>query len=60
MNKMLSIIVPVYNEIGTVETVIKKLIDLKLYNNLNKEIIIMDDHSTDGSKEIIKSYEKKI
>ena len=59
MNKMLSIIVPVYNEIGTVETVIKKLIDLKLYNNLDKEIIIVDDHSTDGSKEIIKSYEKK-
>ena len=41
MNKMLSIIVPVYNEIGTVETVIKKLIDLKLYNNLDKEIIIV-------------------
>ena len=36
MNKMLSIIVPVYNEIGTVETVIKKLIDLKLYDNLDK------------------------
>ena len=58
MNKKLSIIVPVYNEINTLETVIKKLIKLKLYNNLDKEIIIIDDCSNDGSRELIKSYEK--
>ncbi len=58
MNKKLSIIVPVYNEINTLEIVIKKLIKLKLYNNFAKEIIIIDDCSNDGSKELIKSFEK--
>ena len=34
-----------------------KYINLKLYKNIDKEIIIIDDFSTDGSREIIKSYE---
>ena len=59
MKKKLSIIVPVYNEINTVETIIKKLISLKLYNDIDKEIIIVDDLSTDGSKNIIKTYDNK-
>ena len=57
MNKKLTILVPVYNEINTVEIIIKKLINLKLYKNIDKEIIIIDDFSTDGSREIIKSYD---
>ena len=32
MTKKLSIIVPVYNENNTLEIIIKKLINLKLYN----------------------------
>jgi glycosyltransferase involved in cell wall biosynthesis len=59
MNRKLSIIVPVFNEKNTVETIIKKLIKLKLYNNVKKEIIIVDDCSTDGSVNIIKKYTKK-
>lgn len=59
MNKKLTIIVPVYNEINTVEIIIKKLINLKLYNNIDREIIIIDDLSTDGSREIIKLYDSK-
>ena len=55
--KKLSIIVPVYNEINTLEVIIKKLIDLKLYQDVNKEVIIIDDFSTDGSSDIIKKYE---
>ncbi len=50
-----SIIIPVYNEVGTIEKVIEKVKNL----SLNKEIIIIDDGSTDGSKEIIKALEEK-
>jgi dolichol-phosphate mannosyltransferase len=55
--KKLSIIVPVYNEIKTLEIILKKLVNLELYNNIVKEIIIIDDFSTDGSADIIKKYE---
>ena len=57
--KKLSIIVPVYNEINTLEIIIKKLVDLNLYNNIEKEIIIVDDNSTDGSAKIIEKYESE-
>ena len=59
MKKKLSIIVPVYNEVKTVEIIIKKLVNLKLYNNLQKELIIIDDYSTDGSIDILKKYANK-
>ena len=59
MNKKLSIIVPIFNERNTLETIIKKLVKLKLYNNIKKEIIIIDDCSTDGSVNTIKKYTKK-
>jgi len=47
----ISIVVPVYNEIITIEEIIKRI---KLaQTGLKKEIIIVDDFSTDGTREII-------
>lgn len=57
--KKLSIIVPVYNEESTISVVINKLIDLKLLNNLNKEIIIVNDNSTDKTSDIIENLISK-
>tara|TARA_A100001011_G_C14306723_1_gene843529 strand:- start:2582 stop:3286 length:705 start_codon:yes stop_codon:yes gene_type:complete len=59
MIKKLSIIVPVYNEVKTLEIIIKKLLKLNLYKETIKELIIIDDCSNDGSKEIIKDYSNK-
>jgi len=59
MNKKLSIIVPIFNERNTLEIIIKKLVKLKLYNNIKKEIIIIDDCSTNSSVNTIKKYKKK-
>src|SRR3989338_3279276 len=45
----LSIIMPVYNEIRT----IKQIIKLVTQSSLEKELIIIDDGSTDGTKEYL-------
>ena len=45
-----SILIPCYNEEKTIEKIINKILDLK---DLNLEIIIVDDNSTDSSRIII-------
>ena len=49
---MLTIIVPVFNEKKFVNKLINKLIKLK---NIKKQIIVVDDASTDGTTEILKN-----
>jgi glycosyltransferase involved in cell wall biosynthesis len=48
----LSIIIPVYNEINTIELIVDKINKQKL---INKEIIIVDDCSTDGTTILLKN-----
>ncbi len=48
----LSIIVPVFNEAKTIRLVLEKLLGL----SLDKEIIVVDDGSTDGTEKIINSF----
>ena len=50
--KMLSVIIPVYNEKNTVKKIINKILKLK---NLKIQIIIVDDGSTDGTTKILKN-----
>jgi len=52
----LSIIIPCYNESNTIEKIINKVINQKDYD---KEIIVIDDFSTDGSIEILKNFDEK-
>ncbi|RJQ32452.1 glycosyltransferase family 2 protein [Candidatus Parcubacteria bacterium] len=49
--KKLSIIIPAYNEIKTIEELIEKVEAVKL--PLLKEIIVVDDCSTDGTAEVL-------
>ena len=53
MNDLLSIIVPVFNEVRTVRAVIERLraIDLPVA----REIIVVNDGSTDGTREVLES-----
>jgi glycosyltransferase involved in cell wall biosynthesis len=50
---LLSVIIPVYNEVHTVE----QLIDRVRAVPVEKEIIIVDDYSTDGTREVLKKHE---
>jgi len=53
----LSIIIPVYNEEDTLLKILEKIKKVNL-NKIKKEIIIVDDNSTDGSKEILQKIKK--
>ena len=53
----LSIIIPCYNEYKTIDIIVKKIIDsLIMYNFQNYEIIIVDDFSTDGTKDKLNKF----
>ena len=45
----ISIVIPVYNELGTIKEIIRRVNDIPI----SKEIIIVDDCSTDGTREIL-------
>ncbi len=49
----LTIVIPVYNEEKTIELIIQKITRLNL-GNVDKEIIVVDDGSTDKSLQLIK------
>jgi glycosyltransferase involved in cell wall biosynthesis len=51
----LSVVVPVYNEKNTIEEILKRIVAVE---DIDKEIIVVDDGSTDGTREIMKKLEK--
>lgn len=54
----LSIIIPVFNEEKTIREVIKRVLALKI-DGVNKEIIVVDDGSTDSTKILLKKNKSK-
>ena len=51
----LSVVIPVYNERKTLDELISRVEAVKL----EKEIIIVDDGSTDGTRDLLKKYEEQ-
>jgi glycosyltransferase involved in cell wall biosynthesis len=49
---LLSVLVPVYNEVGRVRT----LLDRVRAVPISKEIVVVDDGSTDGTREVLREY----
>ncbi len=55
MNR-LSILIPVYNEGKTIHLILDKIKQVTLPQNISKEIIIVNDCSTDATSESIRNY----
>ena len=53
----LTIIIPCYNEKKDILSVLDSVLES---TNFKKEIIVVDDGSTDGSKEILCTLDKKL
>ena len=56
-NLKISIVIPVYNMVNTVERAILSVLN---QDYANKELIVLDGGSTDGTVEIIKKYSNQI
>jgi len=57
--KKLSIIIPAYNEARTIHLILDKVREVKLNFNIEKEIIIVNDCSSDNTKQVIEDYISK-
>lgn len=51
---LLSIIIPAYNEAKTIHKILEKVDAVKLINQLEKEIIIVNDCSSDNTVEVVR------
>ncbi|MCJ7811956.1 glycosyltransferase family 2 protein [bacterium] len=51
----ISVVIPVYNEVNTIDEIVKRVQAVKL----RKEIIIVDDCSTDGTRDKVKTIAEK-
>ena len=52
----LTVIIPAFNERKSIEILLSRIFEI----NISKQIIIVDDCSTDGTKNILKKYQDKI
>ncbi|MFK7785882.1 MAG: glycosyltransferase family 2 protein [Crocinitomicaceae bacterium] len=52
----LSIVMPAYNEEATIELILDKVLSVDLIQDIQKEIIVVNDCSTDGTVEIVQRY----
>lgn len=55
--RKLSIIIPAYNEGKTIHLILDKVKEVELLNNISKEVIIINDFSTDNTEEAILNYQ---
>ncbi len=54
----LSIVIPAYNEGSTIHHILNKVKAVQLINNIQKEVILVNDCSTDNTEDAILSYKE--
>jgi glycosyltransferase involved in cell wall biosynthesis len=58
--KTLSVVIPVFNEEESIITILERVVKVDLINNIKKQIIVVDDFSTDGSVASVESFQKAL
>lgn len=56
MISKLSIVIPVYNEARTIHLILNQIAEVKLINNIEKEILVVNDCSTDDTAAVLDDY----
>jgi dolichol-phosphate mannosyltransferase len=59
MNKSLSVVVPTFNEKENIQILVPRILEVFKKNDINGEIVIVEDPSTDGSAEVLRSLESR-
>ena len=54
--RRLSIIIPAYNEENTISLILDRINEVKLIRNIEKEVIIVNDCSTDKTESVVQNY----
>ncbi len=54
-SRLLSILMPVYNEQAYLERVVERVLNAPLPDDVRRELILVDDYSTDRTPEVIRS-----
>lgn len=52
----LSVVIPAYNEENTITSILDKVLEVNLINNFEREIVIINDCSSDRTSQIIEEY----
>jgi glycosyltransferase involved in cell wall biosynthesis len=53
---LLTILIPAYNEAPTIHLILDKILKVNLIEDIGKEIIVIDDCSTDGTVSVLENY----
>jgi glycosyltransferase involved in cell wall biosynthesis len=54
--EILSIVIPVFNEVHTIAEIVRRVQEVSLPGIEGREIVIVDDYSTDGTRDILSAY----